>query len=352
VKPIRRSKSVLSVLHVIVVTFIVIAVWAPRSGHANVPAAPVEGFVETNGVRLQYLEWTGPERAGARPTLILLHGLGDNPHIFDDLASAFTDRFRVIAYARRGSGSSDVKGPYDVVTLTADLRGLMDALGVAKAALVGHSAGGDEITRMAAEYPARVDRIIYLDAAYDWADPEFHKAYDALVKLDGLQRPAAATASLDALRAYAKATAYQSLDDMRRVEAHLRAGVVIQPDGSVKDRLPREVRDALYAALWVNPRREYTRVRCAALAIYPEHVSSPEALQPDQRAGLLAYENTYWNPFRTRSIERVRRELHGVEIVHVPGIHSSFFLTDRQPVVAAMRKFLSEGVTPASARTQ
>src|SRR6185436_18715655 len=110
--------------------------------------APIEGFVETNGVRLQYLDW-----GGTGPALILIHGLGDDPHAYMDLAPAFADRFHVIAYASRGSGSSDAHGPYDTATLTEDLRGLMDALGIVRADLAGSSAGGNEVTAMAARYP-------------------------------------------------------------------------------------------------------------------------------------------------------------------------------------------------------
>jgi pimeloyl-ACP methyl ester carboxylesterase len=101
------------------------AVWTDSSNHKN-------AFVTANGVRLQYLDW-----GGSGPALILIHGGLDNPHMFDDLAPAFTDRFRVIAYARRGCGRSETKEPYDIGTLTEDLRGLMDGLGIGKAHLAG-----------------------------------------------------------------------------------------------------------------------------------------------------------------------------------------------------------------------
>jgi pimeloyl-ACP methyl ester carboxylesterase len=119
------------------------------------PAAHKIGFITANGVRLQYLNW-----GGSGPALILIHGALDNPHMFDDLAPAFTDRFRVIAYAWRGCGRSETKEPYDIGTLTEDLRGLMDGLGIGKAHLAGWSAGGNEITAMASTYPQRVDRIV------------------------------------------------------------------------------------------------------------------------------------------------------------------------------------------------
>src|SRR5215469_1781121 len=108
--------------------------WSDPSPHKN-------GFITANGIRINYLDW-----GGSGPTLILVHGLGDNPHLYDDFAPAFTDRFRVIAYARRGEGDSEAKEPYDMATLTDDLRGLMDGLGIGKTHLVGFSMGGDEIT--------------------------------------------------------------------------------------------------------------------------------------------------------------------------------------------------------------
>src|SRR5713226_1406607 len=51
------------------------------------PAAHKSGFVTANGIRLHYLDW-----GGSGPPLILIHGLGQSPHFFDDLAPAFTDR--------------------------------------------------------------------------------------------------------------------------------------------------------------------------------------------------------------------------------------------------------------------
>jgi hypothetical protein len=82
------------------------------SAQARIPK-PDAKFVNVNGVRLQYLDWGGSGAA-----LIFIHGLGDSPHAFDDIARAFRDRFRTIAYARRGHGRSQAKGPYDHATLT------------------------------------------------------------------------------------------------------------------------------------------------------------------------------------------------------------------------------------------
>ena len=293
---------------------------------------PLEGFVAVNGTRLQYLDWGGRGRA-----LILIHGLADDPHVFEDIAPAFTDRFHVIAYARRGSGSSNTEGPYDTPTLTEDLRGLMDALGIAQADLAGNSAGGNEVTAMAGRYPERVHRIVYLDAAYDGADPDVQLAITARPTIE---RPAGALASLAAFKAYEQATRYLGVKDLRRVEAYQRARVAIQADGTVVDRVSGETRKALYVAMLGDKPRDYTRVRCPALVIFAEHYYVPEAVEISRRGEIRAYEEIYWTAVQTKSADRIRREVATSEIVRVPGAHSNFLVISRDRVVSAMRAFL------------
>jgi pimeloyl-ACP methyl ester carboxylesterase len=301
-------------------------IWSDAAPHKS-------GFVTTNGIRLNYLDW-----GGSGPALILIHGFGANPHHFDDLASAFTDRFQVIAYARRGHGRSDAKGPYDTATLTEDLRGLMDALDIAKAHLAGWSMGGNEITAMAGTHPERVNRIVYLEAAYDWADPAFVASLKSY-PLD-MTTPASAMTSLDAYREYQRTVLYPGVSDASRFEAYIRDLVVIQPDGTVRQRMSDSVRQALEARV-LTDRRDYTKVRSPALAIYAETMLDARYGDSAQRAKISAWEQNHMVPFRAASIERVRRELPGVEIVNVPGTHDDFVFTSREQVVSVMRRFLS-----------
>jgi pimeloyl-ACP methyl ester carboxylesterase len=69
--------------------------WADKSPHKA-------GFITVNGVRLHYLDC-----GGKGETILFLHGLGDTPHIYDDLPPKFTDQFRVLGLTRRGHGQSD-----------------------------------------------------------------------------------------------------------------------------------------------------------------------------------------------------------------------------------------------------
>jgi pimeloyl-ACP methyl ester carboxylesterase len=299
--------------------------WADAATHRS-------GFATVNGVRLHYLDW-----GGSGPALILIHGYGDNPHIFDDLAPAFTDSFRVVAYARRGHGRSDATGPYGTATLTEDLRGLMDSLDIARAHLAGWSMGGNEVTAMAGAHPERVDRIVYLEGAYDWADSLFVAAVGAL-PID-INPPASARASLDAWRAFQKTEWLAGVTDTGRFEAYIRDLVDVQADGTVRAVMSDSVGQALFTALTTD-HRDYTRVRAPALAIYSETMFDVARPDSASRERAEAWERRYMAPFRAASIARVRRELPGVEIVTVPGTHMDFVFTSRELVMTAMRRFL------------
>ncbi len=62
-----------------------------------------EGFVETQKIRLRYLEWGDP---GGEP-LLLLHGVGQTAHSWAYFATAMESHYRVIAVDQRGHGDSD-----------------------------------------------------------------------------------------------------------------------------------------------------------------------------------------------------------------------------------------------------
>jgi pimeloyl-ACP methyl ester carboxylesterase len=297
------------------------------------PAPHKSGFVTANGVQLQYLDW-----GGSGPPLILIHGLGANPHYFDDLAPAFTDRFRVVAYARRGHGQSEAKGPYDTATLTEDLRALMDSLGITKAHLAGHSMGGDEITAMAGTHPERVDRIVYLDAAYDTADPAHVAAFKAIPPIYTKAPPSAMT-SLDAYRAHYRSMWFLDVSDPSRFDAFIRDLVVVQSDGTVRGRMSGTAMKELVTTL-LTDHRDFTKVRSPALAIYAASMPDVRNGDSSQRAEKLAWEQKYMVPFRAASVERIRRELPSVEILNVPGNHFDFIFVSREQVVATMRRFL------------
>ena len=112
------------------------------------------------GVELEVLDW-----GGTGETLVLLTGLGDNAHVFDQFAYQFNDRFHVIGITRRGFGrSSQPAHGYDVDTRARDDIAVLDKLNIREAVFVGHSVAGTELNKLGAVYPDRVKKLVYLDA--------------------------------------------------------------------------------------------------------------------------------------------------------------------------------------------
>ncbi len=121
-----------------------------------------EQFITTNGIRLHYLD-----SGGSRPLLLLFHGLTANAHAFDGLfAAGLGDRFRVISVDLRGRGLSDAPADdYSMAAHARDIIGLMDALELRPLAVGGHSFGALLTLYLAAHYPARVRKLVLMDAA-------------------------------------------------------------------------------------------------------------------------------------------------------------------------------------------
>jgi pimeloyl-ACP methyl ester carboxylesterase len=251
---------------------------------------------------------------------------------------AFTDRFRVIAYARRGHGRSDPKGPFDNATLTEDLRGLMDGLRIPKAHLVGHSMGGMEITGMAGTHPERVGRIVYLDGAYDWNSPVWAEGVKSAPSVY-MTPSVSAMRSIDAFRTHLGSLWFPGVSDSRRYEAYMRDQMEIQSDGSVRFRMSESLGQSVFTTLF-NERPDYAKVHSPALAIYAMSMFEVRNGDAAQLAENRAWEEKYMIPFRQLSVDRLRRELPNVEFLNAPGNHNEFIFTSRASVVADMRRFL------------
>src|SRR5262249_19784938 len=118
--------------------------------------------VVVGGLRLSFLEWG----IAGRPVLCCLHGGSAHAHWFDLVAPAFADRFHVISLDQRGHGESQWADPpaYATENFAADLLGFIDALGLARGALVGHSMGGHNAMSFAARHPDRVSALVIVDS--------------------------------------------------------------------------------------------------------------------------------------------------------------------------------------------
>lgn len=115
-----------------------------------------------NGIMLNF-EVSG--RAGA-PAVVLHHPIANNLSTWDELAAALADNYQVIRFDARGHGASEApRGAYTFDTLAADVVGLMDHLGIAKAHFLGLSMGGMVGQYLGRLYPDRFHSLVLVATA-------------------------------------------------------------------------------------------------------------------------------------------------------------------------------------------
>jgi 3-oxoadipate enol-lactonase len=97
---------------------------------------------------------------GRGDAIVLLHGFPLTRAIWNEQVDALAQRHRVICPDLRGMGESTASdGPYLMEALAGDIAAVLDACGVSRASIVGHSLGGYVALAFARMYVERVDRL-------------------------------------------------------------------------------------------------------------------------------------------------------------------------------------------------
>lgn len=121
------------------------------------------------------------EETGDGPPVLLIHaGIADR-RMWQAQLAALSDQYRLIAMDLRGYGESDL--PSTPFAHHDDVVALLDALGIARAALVGCSFGGAVAIDTALAHPDRVTALALFGAAlggHDWSDAT-EQLWDELV---------------------------------------------------------------------------------------------------------------------------------------------------------------------------
>lgn len=129
------------------------------------PEPTTRGQVEANGIRLYY------EIYDIGPPLILIEGLGVATYLWENQIPDFARHFTTVVYDNRGVGQSDKpEGPYSIAMMADDLAGLMQALNIPRAHILGVSMGGFIAQEFALRYPERVDRLVLVSTSAGGAD--------------------------------------------------------------------------------------------------------------------------------------------------------------------------------------
>ena len=117
-------------------------------------------FVKTNHTKLYY------EIKGEGQALVFIHGLGSSTRDWEYQTPEFSKEYQVIALDLRGHGQSDKpEGPYTIPMFAADLAGLLQALDVKSAHIVGISLGGAVAFQFALDHPAMLKTLTIVNSA-------------------------------------------------------------------------------------------------------------------------------------------------------------------------------------------
>jgi pimeloyl-ACP methyl ester carboxylesterase len=284
-----------------------------------------------NGTVLHYVDW------GGRGTdVVLIAGFGNTARIFDELGPLLSQDHRVIAVTRRGFGMSGVtQSGYDADNLAKDVVELMTAIGVQKADIVGHSMAGEELTHMAVNYPERVRRLVYLDAAYDRSN------LGALSAKDPVNRAPPKTA----LKSYESMTQWSQevlKSHSPAIEADLRQTYASTPTG-LKSKLSGSVTSAVISGV-ISDRPNYKTVRQPALALYSDW-SHPDQLPPHLPKKVRDQAEAYYldsvRPWQIAEEHRFTEEIKCGKRLEIKDSGHYFFLAKPSETAGYIDSFLA-----------
>jgi pimeloyl-ACP methyl ester carboxylesterase len=196
---------------------------------------------------------------------VLVPGLTANAHSFDGLlAAGLGEALHVLAFDARGRGLSDKpESGYAMADHAADLLGALDALGLERAHLGGHSFGGLLTYYVAANHPERVETAVVLDAPSDLDPAILDQIAPSLARLE---RTFASWEEYDDLvRSFPYWDGFTWNDELH---AYYRGDAAERPDGSIRPRCnPAHLRAVIEGELEIDWPATIERVTCPTLVI-------------------------------------------------------------------------------------
>jgi pimeloyl-ACP methyl ester carboxylesterase len=111
-------------------------------------------------------------QAGAGTPVLLLHGWPQHWWCWRRVIERLRNHYRLLVPDLRGFGWSEAPGTgYSATGFASDAVGLLDALGLTRAHVVGHDWGGFAAILLALRHPERVDRLLLSNTPGPWARP-------------------------------------------------------------------------------------------------------------------------------------------------------------------------------------
>jgi pimeloyl-ACP methyl ester carboxylesterase len=186
-----------------------------------------------NGIDIDY------EESGSGPAMLLTHGYSATGHMWEGQRKALADRYRVISWDMRGHGQTDSPDDptqYSADLTVADMRGLLEHLGVDRAVVGGLSLGGYVSLAFYLAHPEMVRALVICDSGPGYRNEQARADWNrrAFERASELERH-----GFDSLRGRSReqreaATRHRSAQRL----AHAARGMLAQSGSRVIDGLP------------------------------------------------------------------------------------------------------------------
>ncbi len=256
-----------------------------------------DAYITLRGLRFHYRDW-----GGGGPPVVLLHGLASNARIWDLTAPLLARSFRVLALDQRGHGLSDKPNEgYDFPSISGELTALIEALGLERPGLVGHSWGGSVALQFAADHPEAIPWLALVDggfleiSAFEGMTWERVQQLMAPPPLDGVKL----SAFLQGARSWPDLKEVWSDDVQSIVLANFR----IDEDETIHPHLTRENHLKILRSLWEQkPSELWADLRCPVLLVPATRQSA------DPRSAV-------WLEAKRKAIALAQERLPGVRVV-------------------------------------
>ena len=124
------------------------------------------------------------EATGAGPPVVILHGLLGSSRNWQSVAKALASRHRVLCVDQRNHGRSPWAPTMGYSEMAADVRLLIEAQGLERPTLIGHSMGGKTAMVLALETPAAVGQLVVVDIAPVSYPDRFSSYVEAMQRVD------------------------------------------------------------------------------------------------------------------------------------------------------------------------
>lgn len=302
------------------------------------PSPHTQRFVTVEkGVRLETLDWGGTGRP-----VVLLAGLGNTAHVFDQFAPKLTGAYHVYGITRRGFGDSSwPESGYVSDSLADDVLAVLDSLGISKPVLIGHSIAGQEMSSIGARHPEKVSGLVYLEAGYAFAfydSGEVHvqlSLRDTERKLARLADPGVAMtikergAMIDELLQTSLPLMQRDLRSYRQGLARARDQSAINPPAETDPSRRRVILGA----------QKHTDIRVPVLAFFALPQETPPALARDSSSRARA--DSISLAASGPHVAAFERGIPGARVVRVPHANHYVFRSNEGEVLREIQRFIA-----------